>query len=222
LRALHGSKTKNIVDLCSGSGGPWSSLVESLTREDDSQYNITLTDWAPNLSSLAAIKQRAGAHISFSASSVDATNVPAELTGFRTIFAAFHHFNPDQAQNILQNAVDNHVGIGIFEITERTPMGFLVTILGGAMAFITVPFMKPFSWSRLIFTYLIPIIPIAISFDGVISCLRTYTPQELEQFTQKITAPGYTWDIGRIRHNLCPVICITYLIGYPLAQEPTY
>jgi hypothetical protein len=35
------------------------------------------------------------------------------------------------------------------------------------------PFIKPFSWQRLFFTYIIPINIITISFDGIISVLKS-------------------------------------------------
>ncbi len=47
--------------------------------------------------------------------------VPRELKGFRTMFTSFHHFPPEEARAILQNAVDAGEGIGIFEITRRAP-----------------------------------------------------------------------------------------------------
>ncbi len=43
------------------------------------------------------------------------------------------------------------------------------------------PFIKPFKVDRIIFTYLIPILPLLTLWDGVISVLRTHTVAELKQ-----------------------------------------
>lgn len=52
-------------------------------------------------------------------------------------------------------------------------------------------------------------------FDGLVSCLRTYTPDELKELTQDLDkAADYTWDIGLEPLGSLPV-GITYLIGYP-------
>jgi hypothetical protein len=36
-------------------------------------------------------------------------------------------------------------------------------------------------------------IPFVVLFDGVVSCLRTYPPQELREIIEKLTATGYQW-----------------------------
>src|SRR5450759_4223616 len=41
------------------------------------------------------------------------------------------------------------------------------------MPFVCTPWIRPFRWSRLLWTYLIPIIPLVFLFDGVVSCHRT-------------------------------------------------
>ncbi len=61
--------------------------------------------------------------IRFYPGSVDATHVPRELKGLRTMFTSFHHFLPDAGRAILQDAVDAGEGIGIFEIPRRAPCG---------------------------------------------------------------------------------------------------
>ncbi|HXM61951.1 MAG TPA: hypothetical protein VN950_13935, partial [Terriglobales bacterium] len=73
---------------------------------------------------------------------------------------------------------------------------------------------RPFRWSRLLWTYLIPVIPLVLLFDGVVSCLRTYRPQELREMVEKLKPPScqYQWEIGELAGGKMPV---TYLIGYP-------
>ncbi len=215
LSALKNSRTKDVLDLCSGSGGPWRSLIKTLPNDTDGSYRITLSDFAPNVASIADVKSESNTRIAYLAASVDATQVPSNLKGFRTIFAAFHHFEPTKAKNILQNAVDNNVGIGIFEITERKPSVILSLIFGGIAALIAVPFLRPFSWTRLFLTYVVPIIPFVVSFDGVVSCLRTYTTEELKQLIEQLDAPGYQWDIGQRQHKEYKLMNVSYLIGYP-------
>ncbi len=55
---------------------------------------------------------------------------------------------------------------------------------------------RPFRWSRLLWTYLAPIIPLVLLFDGVVSCLRTYQPQELREIIEKLSVSEYQWQIG--------------------------
>ena len=44
--------------------------------------------------------------------------MPDELGGFRTLFNAFHHFPPERARAILEDAVHKGQGIGVFEFTR--------------------------------------------------------------------------------------------------------
>jgi hypothetical protein len=41
------------------------------------------------------------------------------------------------------------------------------------------PFMRPFLWKRLLFTYPLPCVPMICLWDGFVSQLRAYTPDEL-------------------------------------------
>ena len=45
------------------------------------------------------------------------------------MFTSFHHFPFDEARNIIQSAVNARQGIGIFEITRRTPSAILLIVL---------------------------------------------------------------------------------------------
>ena len=138
--------------------------------------------------------------------------VPGALKGMRTMFTSFHHFSPEDARAILQDAVDAGESVGIFEFTRRDPLTMGLIFAGVLLMFVHTPRIRPFRWSRLLWTYLIPIIPLVLLFDGVVSCLRTYRPQELREMVEKLNACNYQWEIGELTTGKAP---ITYLIGYP-------
>jgi hypothetical protein len=145
---------------------------------------------------------------------VDVTRVPESLAGFRTLFTAFHHFPPAQAQAILQDAVRQGQGIAIFEQTRRHPLALLLMLWLPTVAWLVTPFLRPFQWRRLLFTYLLPLIPLVLCVDGLVSCLRTYSPAELRAMTARLEGAAYVWQAGRARSPLLP-IGVTYLVGYP-------
>jgi hypothetical protein len=147
---------------------------------------------------------------------VDARAVPAELAGFRTLFAAFHHFLPADARRILADAAAARQGIAIFEATQRSRRALLLMVLLPVVILLVTPFIRPFRWSRLAWTYLLPVVPLAALVDGIVSCLRTYTPAELRQLAAGLDN-GYRVEIGEMRapRSLIP---ITYLIAYPMAS----
>jgi hypothetical protein len=141
------------------------------------------------------------------------TEVPRDLAGFRTLFASFHHFAPREAQAILQDAVDRQEGIGVFEVPGRHVITFLLTLLVPVADLLVTPFLRPFRWSRLVWTYLVPVVPLVLLFDGIVSCLRVYSPDELVGLTEHLcSSNGYEWEIGEERSGLLPV---AFLIGRP-------
>jgi hypothetical protein len=209
------TRLRSIVDMCSGGGGPWLDLSRKL-QSDASALHILLTDKYPNVKAFQNIRAASENHIAFYPESVDAMKVPGELQGFRTMFTSFHHFPPAEARAILQNAVDTHQSIGIFEITRRAPSTVALIFPWALMLFILTPFIRPFRWSRLLCTYVVPIIPLVLLFDGVVSCLRTYRPPELREMVKKLAGIEYRWEAGE--HSEVPgQVPITYLIGYPHA-----
>jgi hypothetical protein len=145
---------------------------------------------------------------------IDATNVPANLKGFRTMFSSFHHFDSTEARAILQDAVDKKESIAIFEAAGTHARTIFSTLFLPLGTLLLLPFMRPFHWSRLIWTYLIPVVPFVMFFDGLMSCLRAYSLPELNQLTEDVPAQEYKWSIGEEHGGLFPM-AITYLIGQP-------
>ncbi len=211
--AFDATQSRSIVDLCSGGGGPWLHLCRKLHGHLEPFY-IFLTDKYPNLAAFELVGAASGNRVAFHRDSVDPRNVPRELTGFRTMFSSFHHFPRDQARVILQNAVDAGQGIGIFEITKRAPSAIALMFPWAFTALLFAPLIRPFRWSRLFWTYVIPLIPFVLLFDGVVSCLRTYTPEELREIVEKLAAIEYQWKVG-VHSAAAAQVPITYLIGYP-------
>ncbi len=210
---------QSIVDMCSGGGGPWLDLSRTLQCRDaggdSSGLQVWLTDKYPNLKAFQSVSASSDHHITFYPEPVDAKKVPGALKGLRTMFTSFHHFPPEDARAILQDAVDARESVGIFEATKRDPLTIGVIFAGILLLFLHTPRIRPFRWSRLLWTYLIPIIPLVLLFDGVVSCLRTYRPQELREIVDKLTSCEYKWEIGELAGGKVP---ITYLIGYPKSR----
>src|SRR3984885_2939515 len=216
------STGQSIVDMCSGGGGPWLDLAGQLRCRDaggdSAGLQVWLTDKYPNLEAFRSVSASSDHHITFYPEPVDAMKVPGALKGLRTMFTSFHHFPPEDARAILQNAVDAGESIGIFEATKRAPSTIALIFAGILLMFLHTPRIRPFRWSRLLWTYLIPVIPLVLLFDGVVSCLRTYRPQELREMVEKLTSCEYQWEIGELATGKMPV---TYLIGYPKSR-PLY
>ncbi len=213
--ALRRQDEHQIVDLCSGAGGPMLSFLHHIPEFASGKVKVHLTDYYPNLPAFTELATTAPNCFTYSKDSVSALAVPSALTGFRTLFSSFHHFKRADATRILQDAVASNHGIAIAESTQRHFLLITYMLFTPLLVLLTSPFQKPFRWSRLFWTYLIPVVPLAVAFDGVVSCLRTYTPQELMEMVATVADhEHYEWQAGVDRIGFLP-IGVTYLIGTP-------
>jgi hypothetical protein len=201
-----------IVDLGSGSGGPVGRVVKELS-DRGFKACVTLTDLYPNI----GVPQFVGdgsSWIRYWPEPVDAATVPPALSGIRTMFASFHHFRPQVARTILRDAFDQRRAICIFEGTSRTPTAIASSLLIPLLVLLLTPLVRPVSGVQFLFTYLVPILPVLIFWDGLVSQLRTYSARELEEFTRDLQSPEYRWEAGILEIPLMPA-GVPYLIGRP-------
>jgi hypothetical protein len=189
----------SVVDLCSGSGGPWPVLRPALAAAGV-EVEVMLTDRFP----APGVRR------------VDARAIPPELRGCRTLFTAFHHFPPAEARALLARAAEERVPIAVFEFTARRPARLLGMLLSPALVWRDTLALPDRGWPRLFWTYLLPVVPLVYLWDGLVSNLRSYTPDELRRMTDSIGEPAYEWEIGGVAGPLE----ITYLLGTPAAGQP--
>jgi len=211
-RLLARSDRRRVVDLCSGGAGPWPVLSESLATSERGPVTVTLTDLEPNLPALERARAHGRGHIEIVATPVDASQVPESLVGARTIFNGFHHMRPELARAVLADAARARQPIGIFELTSPSLLHALFSPIIVLVVMLATPFIGPFSLGRLFWTFIIPVVPLATWWDGMVSNLPVYSDDELRALVAQIDAPGYTWEIARIPSGPFKV---PYLLGYP-------
>jgi hypothetical protein len=213
--ALDRTGCKQVVDLCSGAGGPWLQLLKLLERRSQpARVRVCLSDKFPNLKAFRKVDQLSGHRIGFCPAAIDAVDVPASLSGFRTLFNSFHHFPPADARRILVDAAKRKEGIAIFEVPRRTVASVLSVSLVPLAGLFVLPFAHAFSVPVFVFTYLIPVVPFVLFFDGVVSCLRAYTPAELQRIADSVALDDYKWTVGVVKNELS-ALPVTYLLGHP-------
>lgn len=207
-----------VLELGAGAGGGTETVLAALHALHQ-PATITLTDLYPQPAAWADIARRTHGSIGYEPTPVNALAVPAQLGGFRTIFSAFHHFPPAAATALLRDAVRANTGIGVFEGAGKhwAELLLAVSVLPVAQLLLT-PFFRPFRLSRLFFTYLVPLIPLCTIWDGVVSVLRMYSPDELLALAHAADPAGtFTWQAGRKHHWWGPQV--TYLVGWPVSSE---
>ncbi len=213
VRAMRSTNTQQFVDLCSGHGGPWVYLVREVEQETGQPVSVVLTDKFPSQEARRRTELVDG--LSYLHDRVDARCVPEHLQGVRTLFNGLHHFRPGDAKAVLQSAVANRQPIVVFEVLQRTGLTLAQAILLPISVLLLTPLVRPLTGRRLLLTYVIPLAPLLLLWDGVVSVLRCYRPDELRAMADELVGATYHWEAGSYRHRTAPV---TYMLGYPVEE----
>lgn len=208
-KGLKKSGANQIIDLGSGGGGGLIWLNAEL-KKDIPDLKIILTDLYPNIPAFELTKKKAD-NFEYLEKPLDARDVLTELNGFRTLFLSLHHFNPNDAKKILQNAINSNSSIAIFEAQERSIRSILAMLFSPIIVLLTTPFISPFKIGRISFTYIIPIVPLFVLWDGVVSSLRTYSVKEMNGLVENLNGKeNYDWKINKVKTGPSNVL---YLLG---------
>ncbi|MFO0553797.1 MAG: hypothetical protein U0271_35765 [Polyangiaceae bacterium] len=212
-RVLAETGETRIVDLCSGGGGPAAVMADELAKRGH-KVSVTLTDLYPNLPAFAHAAEGSNGAVSGRGEPVDATRVPPELVGVRTVFNAFHHFRPAEAKAVLRDAVAKRQPIGVFEVVSREAPMLFGLLLTPVTVTLSMPAWRPFRWPWVALTWLLPIMQLFVLWDGLVSWLRIYSEAELRELVADLDTPDdWVWDIGKIKLGSAPLHG-TYLVGY--------
>jgi hypothetical protein len=215
LRLLQRHKTHQIIDLCSGGGGAIPLVAKVLREQFHEPVQVTLSDLYPNRDVARSINSSNQTWLRYELKPVDAAQVDADRQAVRTMICSFHHMPPPVAKKILTDAFQKRQPLCIFEISDNSspkalwwtafPVGILLVLL-------VTPFVRPFTFKQFFFTYVFPVLPICIAWDGAASNARTYTEGDLKEMLKDLTAPDYSWEIGTVRQKTNPGPML-YLLG---------
>lgn len=218
-KALQSTGSTEIVDLCSGAGGPMLETVARLEKDHGVRAKLTLTDLFPNTVAAAQLNGKSDA-VRYHEQPVDAGNVPETFTGVRTMVGSFHHMPPEVARRIVKDAFDKRRPLCVLEISDNSTPKYLWWTAIPAVALITLlltPFIRPLRISQLLLTYVIPVMPLLIAWDGAVSNARTYSESDLRELLTGLEAPDYRWEIAHPKAPGAPATMLT-LTGLPVSS----
>ncbi len=205
-----------ILDLASGNGEVVASIIEEARRQKVCPLKFVLSDLYPDLDGFRNLQQRYPQSVTFLSGSTDATALASILSESGSIpqprsihiCAGFHHFRPQQAAQVMQWSARNMNGIFISEYFERSWRALMTPFIS-LLPLMLLPFLSGrFSLKKVGVTTLIPIVPLMIVWDGLVSILRVYRPEELEAMVPEESKKDWRWESeGRpywlIHRSLC-------------------
>jgi len=198
------NKITALQDLCSGSGMPAVYIANRLTRK----LPLQLTDKYPD----TRFKNIPG--VSYSLLPVDCTAIEPEKNICYTMFNAFHHFPATQQEDFINRMAKSKTPFIIAEILEPGLVNMIKIIFTTTiLQLFAAPFVKPFSLLRLFFTYIIPVNIITVTYDGIISVLKSKTVVQYRSQLNSLSTTDFTITIAAI-HNFKGNI--VYIKGAPI------
>ena len=212
--AMTQAKQQQIIDFCGGNGRYMIKILRNINGSTG-KCRAVVCDKFPNQQSVKELAVLSDGQVEYMAESVDLLDIQPLPTGFRTIFSGIHHFDETTIKTFISSAIEQGSGVAFFDYTKRTWFNIIIpALLVPGLVWGVTPFIRPFSWHRLLFTYIIPLVPLLVMVDGCISNWKAYSPLEFTAMVDEFTDADYLWQIGEHKaiFGTCPV---TYLIGYP-------
>lgn len=214
--------SNTIVDLGSGAGGPMIDVFKTLkSKYGYEQLQLTLTDLYPSKATISRINSLNEKGLTYHNESVDATKMNSAPKGIKTMINSFHHMPVDAAKNILRSAAENKEPIFIYEMADNKiplilwwlllPISLVIMIV---MVLFMTPFVQPLTGKQLLFTYLVPIIPIAYAWDGQASMPRIYAIKDYPELLEGIDQSEYSFKI-EVAKNSKGKAQGYFVFGYP-------
>ena len=216
IKQLEQAQSNTVIDLCSGASGPWLRLIKQFSGK---QVRLILTDKYPNLSRFQAIKERSGGKIDYIETPVDALRVDPGLRGVFTMFTGFHHFKPRDVRSIIQSCQQNRQTVCLFDYCPHKLANLLLAPFTNLISFLQFYFLvfllRPYTWRHLLFTNLVPVVPLVAVWDGFVSGMRKYSAGELREIVAGLETPDYRITIGE-DFTVARAVPMVYLLGEPV------
>lgn len=219
-RALKHAPMPRVLDLCSGGGGPMPEVVAHLRQTHGmTDLRLTMSDLYPNRPAARRINGLGDPRLSYCVEPIDAAAVPEAQHGVRTMVCCLHHMRPDTAEAILRSAQDSGQPLCAYEISDNSlPIWLWWVVMPPAFigTFFVTLLIRPMTWRQLFFTYVIPLIPLFVAWDGAVSNARTYTIGDLKELTASLGTDRYRWEMGSLKGRGGNKV---WLLGLPSADS---
>jgi hypothetical protein len=187
---------KSMTDLCSGSGEP----AITIFRQSKLFSHLSLSDKYP--SDLKINNDR----ITYEKQSTDVLEMEFKSGTCYTMFNAFHHFRDEEKLQIIQKIQFSGSEAFFVEILEPNLICLVKVFFTSTIGnLVLTPFIRPFSFRRLLLTYVLPVNLLTITLDGVVSVLKS---RSVSQYKKLFAPLGHSVKIYRLKNNLSALIVL--------------
>jgi hypothetical protein len=168
-----------VTELGAGAAG-FSQTLAALIRDRGDGVQVEISDLRPDAERYRQLEHAFPDLVHARTEPRDFITTPPESREALVVFsAAFHHIPPADREAAMRTLASRRVMI--FESVTRTLPAMLGCAVGFLPALLTpLYFVRTSSgrWRRFLWCWLVPVAPVMVAWDGVVSCLRCWTEAE--------------------------------------------
>ena len=188
-----------VLDLASGGGGSAATLMAEAGRTGARVPRLILSDLHPDIEAFDRLARSFPGKVTYIDRPVDASEPVGTGARLFSIFGALHHLPPAAVQKLLRKVSSCGDGIFVQEVFDRNWLGPLLCVFNLPLLMLA-PFLSGrFSLRKLLLCTVLPLVPLMVIFDGVVSVLRSYTPAEITAMLPDEVRRDWHWESGRCR-----------------------
>jgi hypothetical protein len=207
------SKARALVAFDGQDGGGLVHIASEVGGPRNGELSVILTDeqWSP-----ARVKREealAARPVEVLTCSAREAAERFQGKGIGVYINSFHRLGRGADRAALANLVDRNLDVFVGEGNNNSLWQVVgMTVFVPTLMFLLTPFVKPFRLSRLLFTYLLPVMPFVTVWDGLAALLRLHRPEELEALAKSMGRTDYVWRAGKRQNGRGGYVI--YLLGY--------
>lgn len=191
LKLLQQFPSNKWIDLASGSGWP----AFYLQKNASDQIHYTLTDLYPD-----SVSNEVSKYVNVEVEPLNLLEFEPEVGKQYSMFNAFHHFTSPQQKEILKKIKEAKSSCIIAEVLEPSWLCFLqVTLAALIVQPLSAWAIRPFSFIRILTTYIIPIQLITVAWDGWLSVLKSKSLKQYKALVSDLSDTQYSIEVKRIK-----------------------
>lgn len=204
---------REVLDLCSGSGecscDVWQRALSEVEGGAQPACTLVLSDLYPDMQRWAESSPASR----FVQAPVDARAIGDDLPRTWMMLNALHHFAPSELRAFLRGTARSADAFIAVDRAARNWREMFITIfvVPVAAAIITAFVIRPFRLSNVLWSLIIPVIPLVALIDGIVSNLRSYTVEELRGLIAECPS-SFAWEVD-VSPGGRGVPRMTYIIG---------
>lgn len=197
------TKATGVLEFGAGSGESTVIFLDAICQTDDTPPRIYISDLYPLATVMQKTCERYPELLTPILHSVD-LRCPPETPrhDMRMVLSAFHHFDTDMARLFLANAQKKGVAVFIAEPFTGSLKAFFPLFIHGFTSLARNGLCSTNALvPKLFFTFVLPLIPMCLLWDGLISMIRMYDKRGFADLVASLpeTGAAYIWEYTEVQ-----------------------